>query len=85
MSFDQPPRNKMIAEPEAKKGYHFPSDGIHFAEFIEAATTEEATAIYNKIKRVMSSEAAPVEAPIVEVVPKEQSTAPSQEEEQNSS
>ena len=85
MSFDKPPANKMIQTPEVKKGFHFASDGVHFAEFIEAATIEEATAIYHKIKRVMSSEAAPVEASIVEAIPEEQSTAPWQEEEQNSS
>jgi hypothetical protein len=53
MSLDQPAQNKMVSAPPAKKGFHFASDGIHFAEFIEAATIDEATALYHRIKRFM--------------------------------
>jgi len=53
MSLDAPQQNKMIQTPPAKKGFHFASDGIHFAEFIEAETIEEATATYHKIKRLL--------------------------------
>ena len=45
--------NKMIQTPPAKKGWHFAGDGTHFAEFIEAETIEEATAIYHKTKRLL--------------------------------
>ena len=53
MSLDAPLKNKMIQTPIAKKGFHFASDGLHFAEFIEADTIEEATATYHKIKRLL--------------------------------
>ena len=55
MSLDQPPQNKMMTAPPAKKGFHFASDGLHFAEFIEAETIEEATEIYHKVKRSSAS------------------------------
>jgi hypothetical protein len=68
MAFDIPPKNKMMTAPPIKKGFHFASDGLHLAEYIEAATIEEATAIYHKIKRLIApaaggtvSTAAPVE------------------------
>jgi hypothetical protein len=35
-------------------GFHFPTDGLHFAEYIEAETLEAATATYHKIKRLIS-------------------------------
>ena len=42
MSFDQDQiKNKMIQTPPAKKGYHFASDGVHFAQFVEAASIGE--------------------------------------------
>jgi hypothetical protein len=59
---DFPAKNKMVIAPEIKKGFHFASDGLHLAEFIEAATIEEATELYHRIKRLIS--------------PPEQSTAP---------
>lgn len=51
---DQAPQNKMTQTPPAKKGFHFASDGIHLAEFVEALTIEEATAIYHQVKRLIS-------------------------------
>jgi hypothetical protein len=57
MSLDNAPKDKMLRTPPAKKGWHFPSDGIYFAEFIEAETIEEAEALYHKIKRVIGSAA----------------------------
>lgn len=53
MSLEAPNRNKMMTAPPVKKGFHFASDGLHFAEFIEAETVEEATAIYQKTKRLL--------------------------------
>jgi hypothetical protein len=85
MSIDQPQRNKMIETPVAKKGFHFASDGIHFAEFIEAATIEEATAIYHNVKRDMSPAATSIETPVAPPSSKEQSTPLPEEEEQNNS
>jgi hypothetical protein len=54
MSLDQPPQNRMMIAPPAKKGFHFASDGLYFAEFVEAETAAEAEAIYQKVKRLMS-------------------------------
>jgi hypothetical protein len=86
MSLDETTiKNTMIQTPPAKKGFHFASDGIHFAEFIEAATIEEATAIYQKVKRVMSPAAAPAEAPAVSAPTQEQSTPSPEEQEENNS
>jgi len=51
MSLDAPQQNKMMAAPPVKKGFHFAATVQHFAEYIEAETIEEATAIYEKIKR----------------------------------
>jgi uncharacterized SAM-binding protein YcdF (DUF218 family) len=51
MSLDAPHKNKMMQAAPAKKGFHFASDGIHLAEFIEAASIEEAAEIYQRIKR----------------------------------
>ena len=51
---NEPTQNKMMEAAPDKKGWHFPSDGIHFAEHIYAETLAEATAIYHKIKRPMS-------------------------------
>ena len=74
MSLDAPQQNKMMTTPPMKKGYHFAGDGIHFAEFIEAETIEEATAIYHKTKRLLF--------PAVETIPgtvtTEQSPAPAE-------
>ncbi len=72
MSLDAPINNKMVQTPPAKKGYHFAGDGKHFAEFIEAETIEEATAVYHKTKRLLFPSAEAVPAPI------EQSTAPAE-------
>lgn len=57
MSLDNPAKNKMIQTPPAKKGFHFASDNIHYAEFIEAETIEAATALYHKIKRPLTGTA----------------------------
>ncbi len=51
-------KNKMMQAAPAKKGWHFPSDGLHFAEFIEAETIEEATTLYHKAKRLFPTSAA---------------------------
>ena len=66
----------MKSAPE-KKGFHFASDGIHFAEFIEAETIQEATNIYHKIKHLIS---APETAPATGIAPAEQSTPPAPDE-----
>ncbi|HLH93544.1 MAG TPA: hypothetical protein VKW08_00355 [Xanthobacteraceae bacterium] len=76
MSIDQPPQNKMMTAPPAKKGFHFASDGIHFAEFIEAETIEAATEIYHRIKRPFAGG-----APATTV---EQSTAAPESADENS-
>jgi len=78
---DQPLQNKMMTAPPAKKGFHFASDGIHFAEFIEAETIEDAEAIYHTVKRVMSPAVAPIEA----AVPDQQSTTQEKMEEASGS
>lgn len=60
MSFDETDiQNKMIQTPPAQKGWHFPSDGAHFAEFIEAETIQEATAIYHTVKRLLPTSSKP--------------------------
>jgi hypothetical protein len=55
MSLDQPQKNKMMQTPPVKKGFHFASDDFYYAEFIEAEAIEEATAMYHKIKRLISA------------------------------
>jgi hypothetical protein len=62
MSIDAP-QNKMMIQPAIKKGYHFASDGLHFAQYIEAETIEEATAIYHKIKRLIDTTGQSTPAP----------------------
>jgi hypothetical protein len=54
MSLDEPQKNKMLQAPPAKKGFHFSATTEHFAEFIEAETIEEATAIYHRVKRLIN-------------------------------
>jgi hypothetical protein len=56
MSLDGPLKNKQIVTPPAKKGFHFASDGFHFAEFIEAETLAAAEEIFHKIKRKMNGQ-----------------------------
>lgn len=73
----------MMTAPTAKKGFHFASDGIHFAEFIEAATVEEATAIYHTVKRVMSPAATAIESPAQPAASEQQSTAVQESGEEN--
>lgn len=51
MSLDNPPKNKMMQAPLSKKGFHFASDGVHEAMFVEAASIEEAEAIYHDTKK----------------------------------
>lgn len=53
MSLEQPPQNKMISTPPAKKGFHFAATAEYLAEYIEAETIEEAEAIYHTIKRAV--------------------------------
>jgi hypothetical protein len=55
MSVDGPATDKMMKTPPAKKGFHFAPTAEYFALFIEAATIEEAEAIYHKIKRTIGS------------------------------
>lgn len=78
---ETPKQNKMIGTPPAKKGFHFASDGIHFAEFIEAETLQEAEDLYHKAKRVMSPAVTP---PIAPAAP-QQSTSQEQMEDSMSS
>jgi hypothetical protein len=40
---DQPPQNKMMTTPPAKKGFHFSGDGIWHNAHIWAENLEEAT------------------------------------------
>ena len=42
-------------------GFHFPSDGLHFAEYIEAENIETATAQYHKTKRLINTPPVPKE------------------------
>ncbi len=53
MSLDKPTKNKMMQAPPSKKGFHFASDGVHEAMFVEAASTEEAEAIYHNTKKLL--------------------------------
>jgi hypothetical protein len=63
MSLDQPQKNKMMTAPPVKKGFHFASDGIYLAEFIEAQTIEEAEAIYHQTKRLIAQPSGTVDQP----------------------
>lgn len=47
--------SKQTAEATQKHGFHFASDGLHMAEYIQAATIEDATAIYHKTKRLIDA------------------------------
>jgi hypothetical protein len=80
MALDAPDQNKMMTAPPAKKGYHFAATADYLAEYIEAATIEEAAVIYHKVKRLIEPAAvAPVEpAPVVPEQPL--STPPESEE-----
>lgn len=65
MSLSKPTKDKMMKAPPAQKGFHFAGDGTHEAMFIEAASIEEAEAIYHKTKKsvggpVSTATAAPV-------------------------
>jgi len=51
MSLDKPTKNKMIATPPSKKGFHFASDGVYEAMYVEAASIGEAETIYQKTKK----------------------------------
>jgi hypothetical protein len=62
MSLTAPTSNKMMQAAPAKKGFHFASDGVYLAEYIEAATIREAEAIYHKVKRLISQSTAPESA-----------------------
>jgi hypothetical protein len=68
MSLDAPVNDKMMQAPPAKKGFHFTATAEHFAEFVEAESIEEATAIYQKIKRLINpAPTAPSTPPAAEV------------------
>lgn len=57
--------NKMMEQAPAKKGFHFPATSGYYAAYIEAATIEEAEAMYHKAKRPI----APVEGSPVSTLP----------------
>ncbi|HEX3861299.1 MAG TPA: hypothetical protein VHY35_06355 [Stellaceae bacterium] len=71
MSF-KAPQDKMMKAPPSQKGFHFASDGLHEAMFIEAASIEEAETLYHKTKKLLGVGGTD------ETVP-EQSTAPAAE------
>jgi hypothetical protein len=54
MSLDQPHKNKMMQTPPAKKEYFFAPTAEHLAEVVLAETIEQATATYQKVKRLIS-------------------------------
>lgn len=68
MSLEQPPKNKMMEAPPAKKEFHFAATTEHYAEVLYAATIEEAEAEYHKIKRPISPISTPAAAPAKEDV-----------------
>lgn len=84
MSIDQPPQNKMMTAPPVKKGFHFASDGIHAAAYIEAHTIEEAENTYHRIKLKLSDRPTLIVGASLDSAP-EQSTPPEQTEEPTSS
>jgi hypothetical protein len=53
MSLENPPANKMMTSPPAKKGFHFASDGLHAAVFVEAETIYEAEMLYHRVKKLL--------------------------------
>ena len=54
MSLDNPPKNKMMTAPPAKKEYHFAPTAEHLAEVVYAHTIEEAEEIYHRVKRLIN-------------------------------
>lgn len=68
----------MMTTPVVKKGFHFASDGIHAALFVEAETIEEATKLYHQLKQRISgvSTPAPVQATAGAPVEATPATAP---------
>jgi hypothetical protein len=54
MSLDQPPQNKMMTAPPAKKEFHFAPTAEHLAEVVYAATIQEAEDIYHRVKRLIN-------------------------------
>lgn len=77
MSLDFPQQNKMVQNPPAKKGFHFPATLERAAEYIEAETIAEAEAIYHRIREATAPDAP---APTVPPTAQQQSTAPAEEE-----
>jgi hypothetical protein len=51
MSLEQPPKNKMIITPPAKKEFHFAGSGIFHPMTIIAETIEEATKLWEETRR----------------------------------
>jgi hypothetical protein len=45
----------MVQAAAAKKGFHFSSDGIHAALFVEAENIEEATKLYQKLRKPLTA------------------------------
>lgn len=80
MSLDQPNANKMMESAPAKKEFHFPSDGVHYAAAVWAETTEEAEKIYHTIKKRIDTSAPQIEtAPSAATVPAADEAAPTDE------
>ena len=86
---DQPPQNKMMTAPPAKKEFHFAGGGIWRNATILADTIEEAEKLWHVIKQLIEpklsmQDALDIEAPQESYhPPAEQSTvAPAQEQEE---
>jgi hypothetical protein len=56
MSLDQPPQNKMMTAPPAKKEFHFAATAEHYAEVVYADAIQEAEEIYHRVKRLFNQE-----------------------------
>lgn len=54
MAIDFPAKNKMMEAAPAKKSFHFAATVEYLAEYIQAATIEEAEAIYRKVRRPLT-------------------------------
>jgi hypothetical protein len=54
MSLDQPPQDKMMTAPPAKKEFHFAGGGIWRNATILADTIEEAQKLWHATKQLIS-------------------------------